>query len=210
MDKIELQENLNQHIRFEALHSALSYALQKTLSKLTLKIFVTCYPNIDSSSLEYVRQQIIKSWQSRAELEFQKIFAEKKLKEKLDELDDIIHDGERRKKEFLIKEDKDENRNGISVNITSLTPSELSKMYIVTEKEKSLKILESELSTIQNANEELLSKMKEITQEITNNVSEYEGIMEQFKVLDDIDEDAEEKSFKRMVEWAVDEITKSN
>ncbi|KAG0684670.1 hypothetical protein C6P40_001666 [Pichia californica] len=210
MDKIEVQENLNQHIRFEALHSALSYALQKTLSKLTLKIFVTCYPNIDSSSLEYVRQQIIKSWQSRAELEFQKIFAEKKLKEKLDELDDIIHDGERRKKEFLIKEDKDENRNGISVNITSLTPSELSKMYIVTEKEKSLKILESELSTIQNANEELLSKMKEITQEITNNVSEYEGIMEQFKVLDDIDEDAEEKSFKRMVEWAVDEITKSN
>lgn len=204
MDEVDT-EYTHSHIRFEALHSALSYALQKTLSKLTLKTFVSCYPAIDRSSLEYVRQQIIKSWQTRAELEFQKIFAERNLKEKLDNLDDVISNGKRRK-ELFINETKHDDYNP-NVNIGSLSPSELAKTYIITEKEKSLEILKSELANIKHTNEELLSKMQELRNEINNDIDDFKYIIDDLKTLDDIDDDAEENSFKDIIKWAIGEIS---
>lgn len=200
-------EYKNSHIRFDTLHSALSYALQKTLSKLTLKTFVSCYPAIDRSSLEYVRQQIIKSWQTRAELEFQKIFAERNLKEKLDSLDDVISSGEQRKNLF-INEVKHNDYNP-KINIRSLSPSELAKTYIITEKEKSLEILKSELENIKNTNEELLLKMQELRNEINNDIDDYKSIVDDLKTLDDLDNEGEENSFKDIIKWAIGEITNS-
>lgn len=200
-----MEQQDNEHVRFEALHSALSYALQRTLAKLTLKTFVSCYPEIDKHVLDYVRRQIVKSWQSRAELEFQKIFAEKDLRGKLDDLDTVIGNAQRRKEQ---DKRKDGNSTGSPHNITSLTPSELSKMYMVTEKERSLEQLRSELGTIQAANEELLARIDGFKKEINSNVSEYGPVTDELKVLDEVDESAEEAAFKEMVEWAVDELAK--
>ena len=209
MDEMDI-EGQREHIRFEALHSALSYALQKTLSKLTLKTFVSCYPEIDHHILDYVRKQILKSWQTRAELEFQKIFKERDLRGKLDDLDTVIHNAERRKEKF---EHESEVGGGgdmqdMSRNISSLTPSELSKMYIVTEKQKSLELLVTELQTIQGANEKLLARIEDFKRDIDSNISEYGPVTDGLRVLDDIDEASEEAAFKEMVEWAVDELAK--
>lgn len=208
-DEMEI-ESQGEHIRFEALHSALSYALQKTLSKLTLKTFVSCYPEIDHHVLDYVRKQILKSWQTRAEAEFQKIFTERGLKGKLDDLDTVIQNAEKRKKKF-----EHESRMGggdgvqdMRRNISALSPSELSKMYIVTEKQKSLELLHTELQAIKGANEELLARIEGFKREIDSNVSEYGPVTDDLKVLDDIDETSEEAAFKEMVEWAVEELTK--
>lgn len=211
MNGNSIEHRDEKHIRFDALHSALSYALQKTLSKLTLKAFVSCYPEIDHTTLDYVRKQIIKSWQTRAELEFQKIFAEKELKEKLDLLDDVIENAERRKESTLneVPNGENEENKHIHVNIVSFTPSELSKTYIVKEKEKSLKALQNELSTIQRANEDLISRMNHFTTEINKNINDITTTSEELRVLDEIDETTEENSFKEMVEWAVNEITKA-
>lgn len=194
-------------IRFEALHSALSYALQRTLSKLTLKTFISCYPGIDQSSLEYVRKQIIKSWQTRAEIEFQKIFAERDLQSKLDQLDDIIQTAEELKQHNLQNSDE---THILNVDISSLTPSELTKVHIYTEKEKSLDNLGNLLDTIRHSNQQLISRLNTIKHDISNDLDDFGYIVDDLKVLDDIDEEIEDASFKEIVEWAVNEIAKSN
>lgn len=81
-------------------------------------------------------------------------------------------------------------------------------MYIVTEKQKSLELLHTELQAIKGANEELLARIEGFKREIDSNVSEYGPVTDDLKVLDDIDETSEEAAFKEMVEWAVEELTK--
>jgi kinetochore protein NNF1 len=193
-----------EHIRFEALHSALSYALQKTLSKITLKTFVSCYPQIDRLSLEYVRKQIIKLWQNRAELEFQKIFVERALKEKLNDLDIVIQKAEERKLEY--------NQRSIDKcpDISTLTPSELIKSHIITEKQNFLTKLENQLDLLQESNNKLSIRLNEFKKDIDDNLDDFTILIEDLKILDDLDEKLEEKEFKDVINWAVEEITRLN
>lgn len=195
-------DRTQENIRFEAFHSALSYALQKTLSKITLKTFLSCYPQIDSSSLDYMRKQIIKLWQNKAEVEFQKIFSERNLKEKLDDLDVIIQNAENRKHEY------DTNLMEKCPDISIFTPSELVKTHIITEKQKNLEKLQDELESLRNTNKHLLQKLNEYKFEINNNLDDFSTIIDDLKLLDDIDEPKEEIEFNEIIEWAVGEITK--
>ena len=192
------------HVRFEALHSALSYALQKTLSKLTLKTFVSCYPQIDHVSLDYVRKQIVKSWKNRAELEFQKIFIERDLKNKLDELDDIVDQGERQK-EIDIKNGGKVSR----IDVSKLTSTELSKAFLITSKKEELKTLEEELIELRNSNNKLMEQINSIKKEVNEDLSDFNSFTDDLAVLDELDENKDDELFREIVKWAIDEIVQT-
>ena len=189
------------NLRFEALHTALSYALQKTLSKLTLDVFVSCFPNIDPTSLDYVRKQIIKSWQSRAELEFQKIFLERELKQKLDKLDEVVLESEKR-----FAEDDERSQH---IDFISLIPSERVQLDAIPEKERVRSYLAKQLEEVKSANAKLREEIKGYKEEIDNDLVKYYAVQKDLETLDKMDEEAEDQQFRQVMKWAVSEIAKS-
>ena len=186
----------NRHIRFEALHSALSYALQKTLSKITLKAFVSCYPQIDVSSLEYVRKQVVSSWQSKAESEFQKIFMERQLQLHLNELDKVIEKAEQRKC----------NGEKVQIDVSDLSPTELVKAHMITMKREVVKNPDEQLSALRESNEKLQKRLNEYKLDKTLDMHEYPKLLDDLKIIDELDEQEEDSKLKSIVEWAVDEM----
>ncbi|TID29847.1 hypothetical protein CANINC_001596 [Pichia inconspicua] len=183
-------------IRFEAFHSALSYALQKTLSKLTLKLFVSCFPTTDHASLDYVRKEIIKLWQSKAESEFQKIFKERNLKQKLDELDSIVNKAEQRKR------DPDSE----AINVTTLSPHELVAARSMVERKLLLQQLQAQLETLKNTNDKAQKEVDSSKQSLLNNLKDCQIFIDNLNITDVIDEMEEEKKQIEAVECAVQEL----
>lgn len=186
-------------IRFEAFHSALSFALQKTLSKLTLKSFISCFPTTDHASIDYVRKEIIKLWQSKAESEFQKIFEERNLKQKLDELDLIVERAELRQH---VPDSE-------SVNVITLSPHELIKAHSMKEKKNLLHRLESELEDLKKSNDEIQKLVDEEKQSLLNDLAACQVFINDLQLIDEIYEEADQKNQKVMVEIAVQELINS-
>lgn len=205
-------ERESEYVRFDALHSALSYALQKTLSKLSLKVLISCYPEIDKTSLEYVRKQIIKSWKTKAESEFQKIFNEKDLENKLNLLDEVIKNAETSKTslEYDNNSNSDDSKIIGKVDLSALNPSELTKIFIISEKQKTEDDLKDQLKEITESNKKLLEKLSQLRQDIKTDFEEFEPVINELEILDNLVEEEEDKSFRDMVDWAVNEISKSN
>lgn len=190
------------NVRFEALHSALSYALQKTLSKISLRTFVSCYPQMDRMTLDYVRKQIVSLWQSRAEEEFQKIFTERGLKDKLNELDEVIRDAEALRARWTHDATLKERQ---CLDVTVLTPEELVRARTVTDKKKILENLQEMLTPLQESNRELQARLAELTQNINEDLAEVSTLVEELEFLDDDDRRQDEEAFRDLVEWAVAE-----
>lgn len=183
-------------VRFEAFHSALSYALQKTLSKLTLKLFVSCFPTTDHASLDYVRKEIIKLWQSKAESEFQKIFEERNLKQKLDELDSIVNRAEQRKRD----------PNSEAVNVTTLSPHELIAARSMSERKSLLQKLEAQLESLKNSNDKLQKEVDSNKQSLLDDLNDCQNFIDTLCITDGIDEEEEERKQIEAVELAVQEL----
>lgn len=151
---------------------------------------------MDHASLDYVRKEIVKLWQTKAESEFQKIFEERDLKVKLDELDVIVEKAQSRKLD----------PNSESVNVTTLSPHELMKARSMPEKKDLLKQFETQLEELQSDNSVLQATVDSSKQEIYDIMEKLQNFIKDIHNVDDVDEDSEEHKHKLMVFKAVQEL----
>lgn len=141
-------EELEKPVRYETLHSAVSYALQRTLDKVTLEAFQSSYPQIDAKTLDFVRLQIIKLWSTKAEHEFKKIFHERELEEKLNDLDRIVQEARTRfdKSQF-------------GIDVTKLNSEELVKCTAVPILKSTNDQLREQLELLKESNDSLDTRL---------------------------------------------------
>ncbi|KAK6463130.1 Nnf1-domain-containing protein [Scheffersomyces coipomensis] len=102
-------------IRFERLELVTRKALEHSIKKsLSLDQIKTCYPTIASTdegvkALEIARSQMINFWRTSSLKEFDLIFKEKDIENKLNELDEIISIAQQRKRDGVEAPTKIEN-----------------------------------------------------------------------------------------------------
>jgi kinetochore protein NNF1 len=96
-------------VRFDRLNLVCKKALEQLIKKgISMEKLRQCYPTISSTvngnkSLTIARSQIVKYWHKTSLAEFDMIFSEKNIQEKLDELDEIIQLAQKRKQERSIE-----------------------------------------------------------------------------------------------------------
>lgn len=183
------------HVRYETLHSAVSYALQKTLDKITLDVFKSAYPSIDEKTLEFVRAQIIKLWSVKAEHEFKKIFHERELQSKLDSLDRIVIEAQGR---F--------NKSQFGIDVSKLNSEELVKCTSVPILKSTNEELKSQLELLKSSNDKLDKRMGEMEINFKNDFNAIKDINNYLINLDSIVLNDEE--FNQFVKKCIGEISK--
>lgn len=90
-----------EHVRFPRLEQVASKALDETIKAVTLESVVQCYPQVARTAagraqLEQAREQVLGFWRRRLEEEFAKIYEERGLRVRLDELDDVVYEARER------------------------------------------------------------------------------------------------------------------
>ncbi|GMM31961.1 hypothetical protein DAMA08_047060 [Martiniozyma asiatica (nom. inval.)] len=185
---------MDNHVRYPALHTALSYALQKTLKMLKLGTFKLAYPNIDKRVLSDVRSKVIKAWSGRAELEFKRVFADKNLESKLNELDDLIFEAQ----DWCRKDASGEE----GVDVTQFTVRELTMLRTLPAKKEAIDELEKQLEAILEANTLLEEELDQLKKGIFKDSHAVESVIGDLDMLDD--ENLSE--LKELISWSLQEI----
>lgn len=90
------EANKDNHIRFQRLNEVCNKALAESIKVLSDDNLKMCYPILSSTNegkdtMTAVKGQLKQSWTENAQKEFEAIFKEREIENKLDELDDLIH-----------------------------------------------------------------------------------------------------------------------
>lgn len=134
-------------------------------------------------------------------MEFQKIFLERELKQKLDKLDEVVLESEKR---FAVDDERSQH-----IDFISLIPSERVQLDAIPEKERVRSYLAKQLEEVKSANAKLREEIKGYKEEIDNDLVKYYAVQKDLETLDKMDEEAEDEQFRQVMKWAVSEIAKS-
>lgn len=170
-------------VRFERLKLVCRKALKQLIKKsLSIEQIKTCYPLIASTeegveSLEIARSQMIKWWLSSSLKEFDLIFSERDIENKLDELDKIIQTAQQRKR-LKIEQ---------PVEIEKLSPTEIINSMIVSSTYSSIENLTAIYNQLRIDNGELLERLQGLateSNEIKNDINElFQTLAEEINAL---------------------------
>lgn len=171
------EDNRTQKIRYERLKLVCQKALEQSIKKsLSMEQIKKCYPTISLSkegerSLEIARSQIVKFWHTNSMKEFDLIFKERDIENKLNELDEIVQKAQERKTkgdEAPIEADK-------------LSPTELIEGTIYHDKKKTLDTLEMIYKQLRSENEDLYKELEELGQRSSKIRTDVEGSISRLK-----------------------------
>lgn len=171
------EDNRTQKIRYERLKLVCQKALEQSIKKsLSMEQIKKCYPTISLSkegerSLEIARSQIVKFWHTNSMKEFDLIFKERDIENKLNELDEIVQKAQERKTkgdEAPIEADK-------------LSPTELIEGTIYHDKKKTLVTLEMIYKQLRSENEDLYKELEELGQRSSKIRTDVEGSISRLK-----------------------------
>ncbi len=97
------KNNKDNHIRFERLNQVCKRALEESMKALSDDNLKMCYPILADSkegkdTISAVKDQLKESWSQNSQKEFDAIFKERDIEEKLNQLDDLIIQAQERQK----------------------------------------------------------------------------------------------------------------
>lgn len=164
-------------IRYERLQQISQRSLTESVKYLTTERLESCYPSIAKApkgkqALQKARDQIANYWESSATKEFNAVFEERDVAEKMKQLDNLIDEAEQRKENKI-----DES----PVYLDSLTPQRTVDSHLYPIKQQSVDKLEKELAELRAENEELLKQVNGDSESISNLAASIEEV---FKDLD--------------------------
>lgn len=181
---------------YETLHSAVSYALQHTLSKLTIEVFVSAYPHLSPETLEVLREQILTIWSRKAEHEFKKIFHERGLRVKLEDLDRLIEEARERY-----------NRKEFRPLITNFSNEQIVKtatLPILTKNNEDLRV---QLKNLKESNDQLENQFAEMKSQFNDDFSFINDINTHLTPLDSIQLLTQEQ-YESFIKSCLEELAK--
>lgn len=176
-------------------------ALEQVIKKsLSLELLKSCYPNLaltltGMKSLQTARQQIIKFWHTNSLNEFDLIFAERNVEEKLNELDEIIQLAQYRKSHKTEK----------PVQLDKLTSDDIMESTLLSYSNESIENLTMIYNQLRIDNTELYEKLKSLSdsgEEVKLNIEE------QLRSLDKEIETLDLETEKLQLDKLIDEFVK--
>lgn len=191
-----------QKIRHERLRlvcrKALEQSIEKSLGSCEIKL---CYPIIGntiegSKSLEIARKQIIKFWYDNSINEFELIFKERNIESKLDELDEIIQNAQKRKQ-----------TNGKSIFLDKMTSNNIVIATLLSQGKEFMNNLNEIHCQLEKENETLYEELKDTEKEALKIKEVLEASMN--KIKDDF-KMYENENNKKKLDELVETFVKSN
>lgn len=208
-----VQDTTNvQKIRFLRLNQVFDRALKQSLVKFKdWEKFSSCFPTYSKTKdgithLMNCQKQVVEFWTGLSHKEFDELLAERHVKEKLDELDELLSEANVRLEDKLNKEsngEEGENNGIMDVPISELSPNELLDCTLYTERQNAITKLDERLAKIKNINEELLHEITQLETDIKGDLQEITDTYSQFfgqKILDAPDKELMESMHDMLVE----------
>lgn len=149
-----------ERVRYEKLRQVLKKAVEQTIKKLLMpEQLEKCFPRIAQTkggpeALEWGRVQVQDYFFETCSAQFDHIFNERDIEQKLNELDEIIQTAQQRKKE-----------GGIAVEVDKLTASQIIGASIGGSKEDCIKKLEMVHEQLMLDNQYLYKELKDLSEE---------------------------------------------
>lgn len=181
--------------RYETLHAAAAYALQKTLDKITPEAFASSFPGLDPVKLEFVRSQMVKVWATKAEREFKKVFHERELEKKLGDLDRILNEAQERY-----------DRGGKLPDVFSMGTEEVVSRTTIPIIEATNNTLQTQLDRLRASNAELEAKMANLETGFKDDFAVIKDTNAHLVSLDNID--INEAAIETFVRQCITELSK--
>ncbi|ODV84506.1 hypothetical protein CANARDRAFT_213392 [[Candida] arabinofermentans NRRL YB-2248] len=156
------------HIRFDGFDKAANYATLQTIKQLSLSTFKSCYPFINTDTLQELNNQLITFMKSKSIEQFNLIYEERNLKLKLDELDDLIHDGESR---MINGNGGGDGGDDDSIFINSLNSNQLIQFKLLKLKENAVDELHDKLNNIITEKHKLINELNSLIDKTNNDLN---------------------------------------
>lgn len=181
---IEKRYERLEKIRFERLELVCRKAIEQSIKKsLSLELLQTCYPDMATTdegryAITNARQQIIRFWHTESMREFELIFKERDVEQKLNELDEIIQTAQFRKA----------SKKESPLNIAKLDSDEIIQSTLLTHSTESienLNMIYNELSLDNAALYEELKGLSNTGKELKLDIEDVlSGLNKQIQTLD--------------------------
>ncbi|GME75260.1 unnamed protein product [[Candida] boidinii] len=153
--------------------------------------------------------QIINFWKNTTAREFQQIFKEYDLENKLNQLDDLIEEAKQRKRKARQRGNKiGGDINSRPLYIDKLKPNEIILSKLLEPKQKYLEELNSDLSSLKVKNDELFSELNMLVKESKDCLEDTEfEISKVEKFFSSIDKETipSEEKVDELLDYVVDE-----
>lgn len=174
------------YVKFDGFQKAVKFSMESVLKRLTLDTLKECYPQVDSAALENIRRQIIDAWRAKAAAEFAKVYEERELQQRLDELDEVINDAKLRQK-----------RGEPGIKPGKKTVHELNEAKVISLKEEAVERLKAKVDEIKLQNDKLAEELGGIRDQVGKNYEDTEVI---FGELDQLgDEVLKDEEFEQLL-----------
>lgn len=147
--------------RYRRLVTSSSTALAHAVKSLTYKRVAACYPSIAKTqagqdALREALKQICKAWQDSVQTEFDAIFEERHLHEKLAQLDQLVKEAKLRMN----------SNTELPIHVDRLTPDQIIKSHLRETKLARIKKLKQLAETVKKENDEYRQKIKDNTKQV--------------------------------------------
>ncbi|GMG19251.1 unnamed protein product [Ambrosiozyma monospora] len=183
----------SQDPRFEKFRHGLRYVVNDILKKITAEKMAEMYPGIDKRALENIRVQIIQQYRNKCFSEFEKIYKDRDLEKKLDELDEIILDAKRRYAK----------NPGDKLYINDLNPNDIISNRLLAIQKESVASLNEKLVNLKRENNKLVKELNSIYNESLHNLKAANG---NFGLLADVTKDElEDEKYEDLINYVTDE-----
>lgn len=185
-----VQETTNvQKIRFLRLNQVFDRALKQSLVKFQdWEKFSSCFPTYSKTKdgithLMNCQKQVIQFWTGLNHKEFEELLADRQVKEKLDELDELLSEANTRLEHKINNENSDEKEKDSDIMdrpISELTPNELLDCNLYTERQGAIEKLDKRLKKVRNINEGLLQEIMQLETDVKKDIKEIDDTCSQF------------------------------
>lgn len=147
--------------RYRRLVTSSSTALAHAVKSLTYKRVAACYPSIAKTqagqdALREALKQICKAWQDSVQTEFDAIFEERHLHEKLAQLDQLVKEAKLRMN----------SNTELPIHVDRLTPDQIIKSHLRETKLARIKKLKQLAETVKKENDVYRQKIKDNTEQV--------------------------------------------
>ncbi|CAG99295.1 MIND complex subunit NNF1 [Kluyveromyces lactis] len=162
-----------EHIRFQRLVQVCNKALEESIRKLqSWEKIHECFPNYGQTregieNLTVCQQQVIKLWSNLSRVEFDAIFHERSIEEKLNQLDDLINKARSIDTSSSSKKLR---------KIDDLRPLELIEGNLQGAKESTLERINNKLQIIKESNEALETNLKDLNDNIFQELDQLQQV----------------------------------
>ncbi|KAG5357745.1 hypothetical protein CJU89_4213 [Yarrowia sp. B02] len=147
--------------RYRRLVTSSSTALAHAVKSLTYKRVAACYPSIAKTqagqdALREALKQICKAWQESVQTEFDAIFDERHLPEKLAQLDQLVKEAKLRMN----------SNTDLPIHVDKLTPDQIIKSHLRETKLARIKKLKQLAATVKKENDEYKKQIKDNDEQV--------------------------------------------